>query len=140
MHLFIGQFVLALHLLVIAFNVAGLVLVPLGAKLGWRFVRIRWLRLLHLASLAVVAVQAALGEACFLTIWQSDLTGAAREPLIMRVVNSLVFWPLPMWAFTALYVAVFAYTLLLWRRVPPQGDWPWTRTSKASAASRWSRR
>lgn len=116
-----GQLVLALHLVVIGFNVAGLVLIPLGARAGWRFVRIRWLRLLHLASLAVVALQATLGEACFLTIWQSDLTGGGREdPLIMRFVNSLLYWPLPMWAFTALYVAVFAYVLALWRWVPPR--------------------
>ena len=119
MNLLLGQFVLALHLLVIGFNVAGLVLIPLGASLRWRFVRITWLRLLHVASLAVVAVQAVLGEACFLTLWQSDLTGAAREPLIMRWVNSVIFWPLPMWAFTAVYLTVFAYVLLLWRLIPP---------------------
>lgn len=120
-----GQLVLGAHLVVIGFNVAGLVLIPLGAWAGWGFVRIRWLRLLHLASLAVVAVQAVLGEACFLTIWQSDLTGGGREdPLIMRWVNSVIFWPLPMWVFTALYVAVFVYVLALWRWVPPR---PWRR-------------
>lgn len=120
MHLLLGQLVLALHLAVIGFNAAGLVLIPLGARLGWRFVRIRWLRLLHLGALAVVAIQAALSQACFLTIWQSDLTGeGARDPLIMRVVNRLVFWPLPMWVFTALYLAVFVYVLWLWRLVPP---------------------
>lgn len=137
MNLFLGQLVLALHLLVIGFNVAGLVLIPVGARLGWRFVRIRWLRLLHLASLAVVAVQAVLGEACFLTIWQDDLTGGgAADPLIMRAVNSLLFWPAPMWVFTGLYLAVFVYVLLLWRLVPPHGGWPWGRTYRASAARR----
>lgn len=115
-----GQVVLAAHLVVIAFNVAGLVVIPLGARLGWRFVRWRWLRLLHLGSLAVVALQAALGRACFLTIWQSDLAGAARQPLIMRVVNSVIFWPLPIWVFTALYLAVFAYTVALWWWVRPE--------------------
>src|SRR3974390_3416294 len=114
MHALEGRLILAVHLAVIAFNVAGLVLVPLGAKLRWRWVRIRWLRLLHLASLAVTALQAALGRACFLTIWQSDLTGGGEEPLIMRWVNRVVFWPLPMWAFTALYLAVFGYAVALW--------------------------
>lgn len=116
-----GQLVLGAHLGVIAFNVAGLALIPLGAWAGWRFVRLRWLRLLHLASLAVVALQAALGQACFLTIWQSDLTGGGHaDPLIMRWVNSVIFWPLPMWVFSALYLAVFAYVLALWRWVPPR--------------------
>ena len=115
-----AQLVLALHLVVIAFNVAGLVVIPLGAKLGWGFVRIRWLRLLHLASLAVVALQAMLGRACFLTIWQSDLGVGTEEPLIMRWVNSVIFWPLPIWVFTALYLAVFAYVIGLWWIVRPR--------------------
>jgi hypothetical protein len=116
MHPLLGQAILAIHLVVIAFNVAGLFVIPLGARLGWGFVRIPWLRLLHLASLAVVALQAALGRACFLTDWQDAATGGGREdPLIMRWVNGMVFWPLPIWVFTALYVAVFAYVLaLLW--------------------------
>lgn len=117
----LGQAVLAVHLIVIAFNVAGLVVIPLGARLGWRFVRLRWLRLAHLASLAVVALQAALGRACFLTDWHAALTGGgADDPMLMRWVNSVVYWPLPMWVFTALYVAVFAYVLALWWWVPPE--------------------
>lgn len=115
----LGQAVLAAHLVVIAFNVAGLVAIPLGAARGWGFVRWRWLRLLHLASLAVVALQAVAGRACILTYWQGDLTGAGETPLIMRWVNSLIYWPLPMWAFTAIYLAVFAYVLALWRWVRP---------------------
>ncbi|HEV2583307.1 MAG TPA: DUF2784 family protein, partial [Ktedonobacteraceae bacterium] len=50
--------ILAVHLGVVLFNVGGLVLVPLGAWLGWRWVRNFWLRVLHVLSLAVVAAQA----------------------------------------------------------------------------------
>ncbi|HVK40875.1 MAG TPA: DUF2784 domain-containing protein [Phenylobacterium sp.] len=115
----IGGLVLAAHLAVIGFNLFGLVAIPLGAWRGWSFVRVRWWRLLHLASFAVVAMQALLGRACFLTIWQDDLSGGeAGDPLVMRVVNSLIYWPLPMWAFTAAYVTLFVYVLALWRLVP----------------------
>jgi hypothetical protein len=117
----LAAFVLAIHLVVIGFNVAGLVLIPLGAGLRWAWVRIRWLRALHLASMAVVALQAALGRACFLTLWQDQLAGSPGEPpLLMRWINSLVYWPLPIWAFTAAYLALFAFVLALWRRVPPR--------------------
>ncbi|WP_411289165.1 DUF2784 domain-containing protein [Phenylobacterium sp.] len=116
----LAQLVLAAHVAVIAFNVAGLVAIPLGARLRWRFVRLRWLRLAHLASMAVVAAQAAVGRACFLTLWQADLGGGGAEaPLIMRVVNGLIYWPLPMWVFTAAYLAVFAYVIALWWLVRP---------------------
>ena len=117
----LGQLVLAAHVLVIAFNVGGLVVIPLGARLGWRWVRVRCWRALHVLSWIVVAVQAVAGRACFLTYWQDDLTGGgAGDPLIMRWIDSLIFWPIPMWAFTVLYLALFALTLALLWLVPPR--------------------
>ncbi|MBW3560453.1 MAG: DUF2784 domain-containing protein [Proteobacteria bacterium] len=115
-----AELVLALHLVVIAFNIFGLVAIPLGAWAGWSFVRVRWWRVVHLLSLAVVALQALLGRACFLTLWQEELQGAPSEtPLIMERVNSVIYWPLPIWAFTFAYVLVLAYVLALYRWVPP---------------------
>jgi hypothetical protein len=117
----LGQIVLGVHLVIIAFNVLGLVAIPLGARLGWTWVRIRWWRLLHVASWLVVAVQAAVGRACFLTVWQDGLTGGgAADPLIMRWVNALIYWDLPMWAFTAAYLALFGVVLALLWIVPPR--------------------
>jgi hypothetical protein len=125
MHPVLGALVLGVHVTVIAFNVAGLIVIPMGAKLGWGLVRRRGLRLLHLASMGVVALQAALGRACLLTDWQDALTGAGRsDPLIMRAVNRLIYWPLPIWVFTAAYLAVFAYVVVLWRAVPPRRPAP----------------
>ncbi len=116
--------VLAAHLGVILFNLFGLVVIPLGGWLGWRFVRVLWWRALHAAVLALVALQAVTAQACVLTSWQFRLMRAAGEaasdaPLIARMVNRLIYWPLPLSAFAALYVAVCAYVLLLWRLVPP---------------------
>jgi len=117
--------VLAVHVAVIAFNVFGLVAIPLGGWLGWRFVRIFWWRALHLALLAVVALQALFGRACFLTLWQAALEQnaggpAPTEPLIARWIDSVIFWNLPIAFFAALYVAVLLYALALWRLVPPK--------------------
>ncbi len=114
--------VLAAHLAIILFNVLGLVAVPLGAACGWRFVRIRWWRILHLALLAAVAGQALVGRACVLTLWQAALTGppAERTPLIMRWVGRLIYWRLPVWSFAVLYVVVLGYALALLRLVPPR--------------------
>jgi hypothetical protein len=121
----LADIVLGFHLLVILFNLFGLVAIPLGGWLGWRFVRIFWWRALHVAILALVAVQAVLQQACFLTLWQAALMRRAGEaasdaPLIVRAVHWLIFWPLPLWVFAVLYVAVCAYVLLLWRLVPPR--------------------
>ena len=114
--------VLATHVAIIAFNLFGLIAIPLGAWRRWRFVRIRWWRMLHVAILAIVALQALLGRACFLTLWQDSLAGddSGSAPLIMRWVIGLIYWPLPIWFFALLYLAVFTYTLALWFLVPPR--------------------
>jgi hypothetical protein len=117
----LAQAVLGVHLVVIAFNVFGLIAIPLGGWLGWRWVRVRWCRWLHLASMALVAIQAVAGQICVLTVLQARLSGSsgAPEPLIMGVVNRLIFWPLPLWAFAVFYVLLLAYVLALLKLVPP---------------------
>jgi hypothetical protein len=115
----IAGVILTVHAVIIAFNLAGLVVIPLGAIFRWRVVRVAWLRLLHLAALAVVAGQALAGRACFLTIWENDLLGnQSSTPLIVGWVNHLIFWPLPLWVFTIIYCAVFLYVVALSVLVP----------------------
>lgn len=121
----LAHLVLGVHLGVILFNVAGLVVVPLGAWRRWSWVRGCIWRAAHLLSMAVVAAQAAAGRVCFLTLWQSELLrDAGRQAdaagLIQAWVDRLIFWPLPLSVFTALYLAVGVYTLGLWWWVPPR--------------------
>ena len=115
----IAEAIVWLHVVVIAFSVFGLVAIPLGAWGGWRGVRVFWWRALHIGILGIVALQAVLGRACFLTIWEGDLLRlagqmASNEPLIQQWVNRAIYWPLPLWVFAVLYVTVCVYALLLW--------------------------
>ena len=116
----LAALILAIHLAIILFNVVGLAIIPIGAWRGWRFVHAPIWRLLHIASWAVVAVQAALGRACFLTIWQSSLEGGSgtAEPLVMRWINGAIYWPLPLWVFSLIYLLAFGLVLALLRIVP----------------------
>ena len=112
--------ILYVHLLIICFNLFGLVVIPLGGWMGWAFVHAPAWRILHLGSLGVTALQASFGQACFLTVWQAAASNGspAAEPLIMRWVNSLIFWPLPEWVFVLIYLLTFAYVILLLWIVP----------------------
>jgi len=123
-NIILADAVLAVHLAVIVFNVVGMIAIPVGGWCGWRWVRVPWWRALHVAALALVALQALMGRTCFLTLWQAELlgVGASRAPLVMRWVGRIVFWPLPLWSFAVLYVAVFLYVIALWWLVPP--TWP----------------
>ena len=116
--------VLLVHLGVILFNLLGLIVIPIGAWLRWRFVRIAWWRLLHVGTWTVVAIQAILGRACFLTVWEADLLrgaglSAATTPLVQRWVSALIYWPLPLWVFAVVYVSMCLCVAVLWWLVPP---------------------
>ncbi|MFZ5577138.1 MAG: DUF2784 domain-containing protein [Pseudomonadota bacterium] len=136
-----AHLVLGVHLGVILFNVMGLIVVPLGAWRRWPWVRGCVWRAAHLLSMAIVAAQAAMGRACFLTVWQSELMQRAGQQgytagLIQAWVDHLIFWPLPLAAFTAIYLAVGVYTLALWWWVPPRcGRARPQPSSKAKSAS-----
>lgn len=116
--------VLYFHFAVVLFNVFWLVAVPLGAWLGWAFVRSFGWRIVHLAALVVVAAQAVAGRLCFLTIIQNNLqaaSGGATPPsLPARIAMDAIYWPLPDWVFAPLYVLALGFAAFLWFAVPPR--------------------
>jgi len=116
--------VLVVHGLIIAFNITGLLLIPLGAWRRWAWVHGFYWRLLHLLSLTAVVVQALAGRACFLTLWQVQLSDrAGTQPMTASWINHLIYWQLPLWVFAVAYVLVWLYVLVLWWWVPPRLPW-----------------
>ena len=116
---------LVVHFLIAGFIVGGLILVWVGAAFGtntgWAWVRNPWFRYLHLAAIAFVAMEALLGIACPLTVWEDLLRGGARPgTFIGRWVQRLLYYEAPAWVFTAAYAAWAAATLLTLKFVPPR--------------------
>ena len=117
----VADFLLVLHFLIAAFVVGGLVLVWLGAALGWRWVSNPWFRYLHLAAIAFVAAEALLGIACPLTVWEDLLRGGLRpESFVARWVHRFLYYRAPEWIFTAAYALWTLATLLTLWLVPPR--------------------
>src|SRR5574341_1098883 len=112
---------LAIHVLIAAFLTLGFVVVPLGAWWGWAFVRRRSLRLLHLGGIVFVALQAVLGVACPLTVWEDALRGHGASDIgfIARGMRWLLYYDVPLWVFGLMYIAAAGLALLLWHWVPP---------------------
>ena len=109
------------HLAIVAFIVGGLLLTWVGAPLGWRWIRNPWFRYLHLAAIAFVALEALIGIACPLTVWEDMLRGGARpESFVARWTHRLLFYRAPQWALTAAYLLWTAATLATLRLVPPR--------------------
>lgn len=113
--------ILAVHLAFVVFVIAGFAAVPAGAALGWRWVRSRPLRLSHLGAIALVALEALLGIACPLTVWEDALRGRGTDAgFVARLVHRLLFYDLPEWVFTAVYLGLALSAFALWRAVPPE--------------------
>lgn len=119
----LARLTLYIHFLVVAFNVGGLVVVALGKVLSWTFVRIFWWRALHAFSMALVALQAAFGRHCFLTLIESAFERTADSPRELfwldEWISFAVYWPLPLSVFVPLYLFGLAVTFWFWIWVRP---------------------
>jgi hypothetical protein len=117
----VADALLVVHFLIAAFVVGGLLAVWLGAALGWRWIRNRWFRYLHLGAIVFVAFEALAGIACPLTVWEDLLRGGVRpESFVARWVQRLLYYRAPEWVFTTAYVAWSLATLLTLWLVPPR--------------------
>jgi hypothetical protein len=117
----VADALLVLHFLIAAFVVAGLVLVWIGAALGWRWVRNPWFRYGHLGAIAFVAAEALLGIACPLTVWEDLLRGGVRpDSFVARWVHRFLYYRAPEWIFTTAYALWTLATLLTLWLVPPK--------------------
>jgi hypothetical protein len=118
---FAADALLLLHFALAAFIVGGLVLVWIGAACGWSWVRNPWFRYAHLAAIVFVAVEALLGYACPLTVWEDLLRGGIRpESFVGRWVVRLLYYQAPEWVFAALYALWAGATLVTLVFVPPR--------------------
>lgn len=114
--------VLVAHAFVVLFIVGGFVLVWVGAWRGWQWVRTPAFRAAHLGAIAFVAILSILDIPCPLTTLEGWLRrdGAGNQGFIAYWVGRLLYYDLPGWVFTAVYVLFALVVLLTWRFVPPR--------------------
>jgi hypothetical protein len=117
----IADAILVVHFAVVVFIVGGLLVVWIGAPMGWQWTLNPWFRYAHLGAIAFVAAEALLGIACPLTVWEDVARGGMRpESFVGRWVQRVLFYEAPERVFTALYVAWALATLATLRLVPPR--------------------
>ncbi|HEY0821595.1 MAG TPA: DUF2784 domain-containing protein [Rhizobacter sp.] len=116
--------VLVLHVGIVLFVVGGLVLIVLGNLRAWAWVNAWWFRLVHLATIGVVAAEAWWGVVCPLTTLEMWLRERAQGrtyggSFIEHWLQALLFWQAPPWVFTAAYTLFALAVLAAWWRYPP---------------------
>lgn len=117
--------ILVVHVLFVAFVICALLLVYLGGLLDWRWVRNPWLRILHLAAVAVVVLQSWLGLICPLTIWEMSLRAKAGDRVyegsfISHWLRELLYYEAPLWVFAVVYTVFGILVAASWLLVRPR--------------------
>ena len=125
LYLIIADALLLLHVLVVVFVVAGLVVIYAGKTLALLWVRNPWFRLLHVAAIGIVALQSWVGIICPLTIWEMSLRNKAGDTVysgsfISHWLESLLYYQAPAWVFTVVYTAFGALVIASWFFVRPR--------------------
>ncbi|MFP3624378.1 DUF2784 family protein, partial [Burkholderia sp. SIMBA_051] len=89
--------------------VGGLAAIWVGSLLNWEWVRQRLFRLAHLFAIGLVAILSLVGVVCSLTALEDWLRGGSvdTQGFIQRWVSRLLYYDVPVWMLTLLYV-VFA--------------------------------
>jgi hypothetical protein len=121
----LADLIVAVHAAFVAFVVLGELAILLGLAFRWSWVRNRWFRGMHLAAILIVATEAIFGIACPLTVWEDGLRRTAGQDVaagtfIGRWLDYVLFWPLPEWAFTTIYIAFALLVLATLPLVPPR--------------------
>ncbi|MCI0744917.1 MAG: DUF2784 domain-containing protein [Verrucomicrobia subdivision 3 bacterium] len=117
--------VLILHFSFVLFVIVGFFVIWIGYFRRWNFVRNPWFRLAHLLAMAVVVAESVCGMVCPLTTWEQDLRArAGRETyagsFIQHWVHRVMFFEIPEWVFTMIYVGFFVLILLTLVAVRPR--------------------
>jgi len=114
--------ILLLHFGFVSFVVGGFALILAGAARGWGWVRNPAFRYLHLAAIAFVALEALVGMACPLTVWEDALRRASPEGVgfVGRWIGRLLYYDFPAWVFTTVYVAFALAVAATLKWIPPR--------------------
>ncbi|OAI48019.1 hypothetical protein AYO44_08155 [Planctomycetaceae bacterium SCGC AG-212-F19] len=122
---YLADLIVALHVVYVGFVVLGEVFILIGAALRWGWVRNFWFRNIHLGAIGFVALEALIGMACPLTVWEDWLRRNAGETVtegtfIGRCLHKLIFLNCPPWFFIALHVGFALLVLATFIAIPPR--------------------
>ena len=116
-----ADLILVIHFAFVLFVVGGLATIWIGAAAGWNWVRNFWFRIAHLAAICLVAAEALFGVVCPLTAWEDSLRGRNVEAsFVARWIHRVLFYDLPDWVFTVIYVLFTLVVAATWWLVSPR--------------------
>lgn len=122
----IADIIVIFHFFYVIFVVFGEFFILIGGIFKWSWIRNIIFRGLHLAAILIVAFEAVFGIWCPLTIVEFNLRSAAGQtdgeaiPFLANIVRSIIFYDLPTWVFTVVYILFFLLVVLTLIFIPPK--------------------
>ncbi len=120
----LSDLIVIFHLAYASFVLVGFILILAGALFGWRWIRNPVFRWVHLGCIALVAVEAVVGQICPLTLLENWLLVGSGQSgyertFIGQLIYDLLYYDFPAWVFTVAYVSLAGLTALTLVLIPP---------------------
>tara|TARA_B100000768_G_C11240209_1_gene359167 strand:+ start:861 stop:1238 length:378 start_codon:yes stop_codon:yes gene_type:complete len=116
----IADIVLIFHFAIVIFITFSFVLIPIGYKFYWVWVKNLKLRICHCGMMIFVTLETLLGITCPLTSIENSLRGVDNFSSFMSYwINKIIYWDFPTEYFIVLYCVLLAWTFLSWKLFPP---------------------
>ena len=121
----LADFVSVFHFGYVSFVVVGLLLIVVGAILGWNWVRNIWFRAIHLATISIVVIEALLGIVCPLTTLENHFRqlagdGVEKGSFVGELAHNILFIDAPSWVFPILHCFFGALVFAVFVFAPPR--------------------
>ena len=123
---FLADLIVVVHFCYVTFTVGGELFILLGGAFRRAWVRNLAFRLVHLASVVLVAGEALTGTSCPLTVLEyrlrtlADQRVEAQISFVARLVRDIIFYDFPPWVFLSIYIGFAAVVGLTFVLIPPQ--------------------
>jgi len=121
----LADIVVVVHAGYVGFVLFGQLAILIGILARWSWVRNFTFRIVHLAAIGFVVLEAWWGVTCPLTTWEQQLREAAGEKsytgdFIAAWVHDLLFYEAEPWVFTLCYSLFGGLVLLTFFIAPPR--------------------
>jgi uncharacterized protein DUF2784 len=117
----LADIVLVIHFLFVLFVVGSLPLIWIGQWMRLSFVRNRRFRLAHIAAILFVVGESFVGMVCPLTLLEDRLRGGeSGGNFIQRWLHRILFYDVPEWILTTVYVLFAVLVIITFRLLPPR--------------------
>ncbi|MEO5655121.1 MAG: DUF2784 domain-containing protein [Nitrosospira sp.] len=117
----LGDIILIIHFLFVLFVVGSLPLIWIGEWMRFEFVRNLRFRLAHIVAILFVVVESFIGMVCPLTLLEDRLRGGeSGGNFIQRWLHRILFYDVPEWMLTMIYVLFAILVIITFKLLPPR--------------------